>query len=291
MLQELDKNREVKDESNDPQDIQDGNDPQDMQDIEDNNQIGGTENDPDFQTVDIKDLHSDVIQAASGTIKEINQDGFILEDSTGEILVDVPEISKIAPGDQVTVIGEYSNLGGVIEFGGLNITKADGSVVLNPLETEGAGSEDDILDGNTEANTLDGDLGNDFIQGRGGNDTILGGDGDDLLLGGEGADSLTGGTGIDQFLYDSVVKDGGDFITDFNVQEDIINVGEIFESPTNYNSQNPFADYVQLTQLGSSTQIGFDPDGDTGTDPFQVLATLQDTNANTLSQDNFDFIG
>ncbi len=241
----------------------------------------------DYQTVGIKDLSADMIQSATGTVSAVSDNGFVLTDSTGQIQVDTPGKLNLADGEQVTVIGEYSNLGGQNVFDGLDITKADGTVALNPFGTTDTGGQNDILDGNAQANMLEGDSGNDYITGRGGNDNLVGNDGTDILLGGAGQDILTGGSGADQFSYQSLA-DGGDSISDFNATEDVINVGEIFGS-TNYSSQNPFAEYVQLTQVGSSTQVGIDPDGSAGTNPFEVLTTLENTTASSLSQDNFNF--
>jgi hypothetical protein len=123
MAQELDNDKEIRD---------------------DNNEIG----DNDFQTVGIKDLHSDVIQQVSGTVAELVKNGFILQDSTGKILVDTPGQLNLTSGEQVTVIGEFYNSEEQSVFDGLIVTKANGTVALNPFFSGGARTEDDILDGN-----------------------------------------------------------------------------------------------------------------------------------------------
>jgi Ca2+-binding RTX toxin-like protein len=162
----------------------------------------------------------------------------------------------------------------------------------------------DVLEGNSQSNTLNGRQGNDFLQGFGGKDQLTGGDGNDflvggngvdtlnggngqdILVGGRGADILRGGKGRDQFVF-RTSADRGDQIKDFTTK-DVIVLAEIFDSE-NYGSSNPFDDYLKIQQVGSSTVIRIDPDGDTRSNPFQVLATLQNTNATTLSDNNFVF--
>jgi Ca2+-binding RTX toxin-like protein len=59
--------------------------------------------------------------------------------------------------------------------------------------------------------------------GDAGSDTLTGGRGNDLLDGGLGADTLTGGSGEDYFRFStSLVHDNVDWITDFEVAEDMI---------------------------------------------------------------------
>ncbi|MFC4069635.1 calcium-binding protein [Actinoplanes subglobosus] len=72
--------------------------------------------------------------------------------------------------------------------------------VLSGIESVRAGSGDDRLAGDDEANTLDGGAGNDRIVGLGGDDSLYGDRGDDAVEGGAGADSLAGGLGRDTVL-------------------------------------------------------------------------------------------
>lgn len=169
--------------------------------------------------------------------------------------------------------------------------------------TRGRGTQaDDAIDGDNRSNTLKGLPGNDLLQGWGGTDRLTGCDGNDFLMGGDGVDSLKGGKGEDiliggkgsdvleggkdrdQFVF-RALPDQGDRIQDFT-SEDVMILAEIF-GLENYGSSNPIDDYLQIEQIGSSTVIRIDPDGDTGSNPFTVLATLQNTNANTLSDASF----
>lgn len=169
--------------------------------------------------------------------------------------------------------------------------------------TDGNGTKgNDVLDGDNGSNTLKGrqgdDLlqgfdgkdrllgqdGNDFLIGGNGLDVLTGGNGQDILVGGEGADCLTGGKDRDQFVF-RTLEDMGDSIVDFT-RKDIIVLAEIFDSEI-YGSANPLDDYLQFEQMGSSTVIRIDPDGDKGSNLFDVLATLNNTNANVLSDSSF----
>lgn len=169
--------------------------------------------------------------------------------------------------------------------------------------TSGQGTEgNDVLDGDNRGNTLKGhqgddllqgfggkDLltgqdGNDFLRGSKGQDTLIGGKGQDILIGGKGQDILEGGIDRDQFVF-RTLEHKGDLIKDFT-RQDVIVLAEIFDSK-NYGSSTPFDSYLQIEQMGSRTVIRVDPDGDKGSNPFKVLATLKNTNANILSNDNF----
>jgi C1A family cysteine protease len=76
-----------------------------------------------------------------------------------------------------------------------------------------------------------GTLGNDLIEagltrilsGKAGNDILIGSNADDILSGGLGSDTLTSGAGFDTFLFSSK-SEGIDIFTDFNVNQDIIQV-------------------------------------------------------------------
>ena len=248
--------------------------------------------------VTINTLQPNVIQTLSGTITQLVTDvedkvvdAFILKDATGQVTVDATEGLNLAIGDAVTVVGESEIDNGTPQFAALKITKANGTVVLNPFETAGASSNDDILDGTNKGDTLDGGAGRDFVKGRGGKDSLTGGAGADILIGGNGKDTLTGGKGKDEFVYESI-KEGGDRITDFNVKQDVIVVDDIFGNlfeDISGGSLDQFAEHLKLTQVGSSTVVQIDPDGTGGSTPFKVLATLEGVKAGDLSIRNFSF--
>lgn len=84
-------------------------------------------------------------------------------------------------------------------------------------------SLNNTITGNAANNTLDGSAGDDILTGEGGIDTLVGGTGNDSLTGGGGADRITGGTGKERFVF-TTKTEGKDFITDFSVVDDTINV-------------------------------------------------------------------
>ncbi|WP_143437555.1 hypothetical protein [Hydrocoleum sp. CS-953] len=102
-----------------------------------------------------------------------------------------------------------------------------------------------------------GGMGNDLIFGNQGQDILLGQDGDDLLNGGADDDTLTGGSGSDRFLLN--FGQGSDIITDFNINEDWLVLGD-----------GLVLDEQRLTieAVANNTQIFWDN---------QLLATLENT--------------
>jgi Ca2+-binding RTX toxin-like protein len=86
--------------------------------------------------------------------------------------------------------------------------------------------------GSSGKDTLTGNNSDNRLAGGGGDDTINGGGGDDTIVGGTETDieALTGGAGRDTFLYlsraDSFTnaKHTGDIITDFNTDQDLIDL-------------------------------------------------------------------
>jgi Ca2+-binding RTX toxin-like protein len=155
----------------------------------------------------------------------------------------------------------------------------------------------DRLMGNGGKDILDGGKGNDFLKGDGGNDLLLGGDdqdkllggkGNDILLGGQGADRLTGGKQRDTFTFGSV-NEGIDTVTDFNATEDLIDLRVIFNQPQ-FSGATPYVRYLQqikLVQVGSSTEVRIDADGNGIGSTMNTLAVLQNVNTSALTSRNF----
>ncbi|MGL6035658.1 MAG: type I secretion C-terminal target domain-containing protein, partial [Legionella sp.] len=106
------------------------------------------------------------------------------------------------------------------------------------------GSElNDILVGVLGDDILEGKAGDDLLYGGEGNDVLNGGEGNDLLIGGPGNDILTGGAGKDIFKWQ--VDDHGtagapdiDVITDFNPQEDKIDLSQLLQGEHAGNYEN-----------------------------------------------------
>ena len=82
------------------------------------------------------------------------------------------------------------------------------------------GSGNDIVRGGGGRDRLIGKAGNDTLTGNGGNDVLKGGTGEDVLRGSRGDDKLIGGADSDIFVLKQ--RQGIDFIRDFGIGEDLI---------------------------------------------------------------------
>jgi Ca2+-binding RTX toxin-like protein len=108
--------------------------------------------------------------------------------------------------------------------------------------------------------------------GRDGNDVLIGGLGSDTIDGGTGDDTMTGGLNADTFVFD--VGSGADTITDFKVNQDLIDLSALF------------ADFSEveglLSQNGPNTEIAFNAgNGD--------VLTLNHVGLGALDADDFVF--
>ncbi len=82
-------------------------------------------------------VQEDVLVTIAGTVVGVREDEFLLQDTTGQILVDAvrggPGTIDLAVGEQVTVIGDLDDLE---DFDALQIFRVDGSEVIGqPLLT------------------------------------------------------------------------------------------------------------------------------------------------------------
>lgn len=143
--------------------------------------------------------------------------------------------------DRITVSGDY-NISYDPETGNTTISHQNGTLTVKGVEVStevidqsvtGSAGVDFIAtnDGNDTANGAGGDDyifgagGNDILSGGKGNDHVIGGEGNDVIYGGfgqDGDDALSGGTGADTFVLGS--NHGNDTITDFNPDEDALNL-------------------------------------------------------------------
>ncbi len=151
-----------------------------------------------------------------------------------------------------------------------------------------AGGGNDHADGGRGNDFLQGGKGRDLLRGSDGIDRLLGGKGDDLLIGGNGGDTLIGGKGRDMFVFGNV-NEGQDAIADFNPSEDVIDLRSLFSQPqfAGATSYVRYLKYVQLTQVGASTEIKVDADGSRVGSTFTTLATLNNIGIGAVSSRNF----
>ncbi|MBW4514419.1 MAG: DUF4347 domain-containing protein [Timaviella obliquedivisa GSE-PSE-MK23-08B] len=151
-----------------------------------------------------------------------------------------------------------------------------------------AGGGNDYVDGGQGNDFLKGGRGRDLLLGGEGNDRILGGDGDDILVGGSGADILAGGNGRDIFAFANI-NEGKDAIVDFSPTEDLIDLRSLFAQPQ-FAGATPYVrylKYVQMTQVGTSTEIKIDADGSGVGNTFTTLATLNNIGIGAMGSRNF----
>lgn len=111
------------------------------------------------------------------------------------------------------------------------------------------GAGNDTIFGGTGDDTINGGSGNDEIYNSAGNDIVNGGSGQDLLRGNDGNDTLTGGTGSDTFVFRA--GDDDDFVTDFDVGEDSLNMA---------NTNTDFTNLASLQAASSAATV----DGQSG---------------------------
>ncbi len=105
-----------------------------------------------------------------------------------------------------------------------------------------------------------------IIRGGFGNDHLTGGPGNDIISGGGGDDVLTGGGGSDTFVFGGV-DTGRDQITDFDQQNDIIDLSALFWGLTGdarqFISVRLDANYATAVPTLDSTLVVKHPDGTT----------------------------
>ena len=119
----------------------------------------------------------------------------------------------------------------------------------------------------------------DTINANGGNDTLTGAAGDDIL---------TGGLGADRFVYQTTSDRTftGDTITDFNSNQDLLDLTVLFND-LGYTGTNPVTDgYLQFLELGVNTLVQIDEDSISPTQGFSTLVTLNNVSPTQLVLNN-----
>jgi Ca2+-binding RTX toxin-like protein len=236
----------------------------------------------------INELQENSIQSIRGRASQVEDDSFLLRNSSGSITVstdsiDDDDISESdlnnflngLNGKEVTVVGELDDNNDDnddddgLDFDALRITGSNenGSLI----------SEEQVLEDADLLNSRN----NNFVQktseavivnGRAGNDSLTGAEGDDFLIGGAGNDQFTGAAGFNTY----VVGNGADVITDFDRADVIVDRSDSFD------------DIGQILDSGgAATQVGQDTVIDLG-DNNSV--TLLDFNVEDLNPANFDLI-
>jgi Ca2+-binding RTX toxin-like protein len=185
-----------------------------------------TDFNPSQDTIDLQGFGG-IQNISRVTITEVDG-GTVIGAGSGNTLL----IEGVTPdqlnADNITVDGEAlavgssgSDLGSILsDLGGNESEAAD-------VNLQG-GDRDDTIAGGAGDDTIKGGGGEDTLEGGAGDDTLKGSSGDDTLRGGAGDDTLVGGRGADTFIQDFSVA-GNDTITDFNPDEDVIDIAGLGE--------------------------------------------------------------
>jgi hypothetical protein len=208
-----------------------------------------------------------------------------LRDGTYEFtltVTDFPSVQKVQSFKKTGDIDGTENDDTITPTSGPNNTPyADG----DGDNVDGGDGTDDYIDAKGGNDIVDGGQGNDIIHGGTGNDILNGGVGDDTLDGGTGADTLTGGAGRDEFKVEA-----GDTVTDFDIEEDKIDLDDIynFDTLALWNAENPNNSFSTPLQWLKSDQA--DGDGLAGLNQNGVPINLMNDgafiNASDLTQTN-----
>jgi T1SS-143 domain-containing protein len=186
-------------------------------------------------------------------------DLYVHDITAGAHEITVTAISDVYDGHSTSTPSQVINLT-VIDP---NIQNIEGGLANDYI----IGSDfNDVLVGLFGNDTLVGNGGNDTLIGNDGNDILIGGTGDDVLVGGQGNDTLTGSAGMDLFKWEA--GDHGtegmpdiDLITDFNPDEDKLDLSDLLQGEHTYNYTNflhlTFDNDTQTTILSISTQGHF----------------------------------
>ncbi|MBW4564099.1 MAG: right-handed parallel beta-helix repeat-containing protein [Mojavia pulchra JT2-VF2] len=229
---------------------------------------------------------SRIVDPMIGSLQTIN--GSLIH----PLLAGSPAINTGKAGSGIPTIDERGMLRdsnpdvGAYEVSSQLSTTGISTTMSGPNILRGTSGNDNLQGGNGR-NILQGGDGNDILKGGDSNDILQGGEGNDVLIGGKGSDFLNGVGGNDRFVFQSF-SDKGDTIQYFEPGRDVIDISKIIEG-SNFMSTNPFKSYIQLGQVGSSTVVKINPDGDLNPNQFQTLATLTNIKTTSLTANNFLF--
>lgn len=192
-------------------------------------------------------------------------------------------------------------------------TEADDTIIgpnttfiagLDGADTITGSDADDVLKGNNGDDRILGGLGDDRILGGDGNDeliggrgddNLIGGAGDDILIGGLGADVMVGGAGADIFVFRSIEELAGDYIRDFELGTDKINIQPLLASSglTVGDIEDALAQGVLSVSTNGPRQASllFDADGAAGAGSAVELASIKVSNGTVADlYDSANFI-
>jgi Ca2+-binding RTX toxin-like protein len=174
----------------------------------------------------------------SGTIDGLDFYGVNLDLLTGKVLHIIN--SGTIAGAAASIHSQsgaldLANTGTVA--GSISLVSNDADAIYNKGVIVGAvflgGGKDIFIGTGGGSSAVFGEAGNDHLVGSAQSDTLNGGADDDHLFGEGGSDTLTGGAGVDNFVFDSGLAAGVDFITDFEHGIDHIELKHAIFTKTN----------------------------------------------------------
>lgn len=152
------------------------------------------------------------------------------------------------------------------------------NIDLHSKRTTGSDSDTLISIENAIGSNFD-----DWMRGNSADNNLSGGEGNDILRGLTGNDTLTGGAGEDEFYWrEKDVGDDIDLITDFSIDDDLIN----FDFSINLDEAHDLNDWFSLREIGDSSFISVDFDGADGIaadTTFVELAGITDIELDDIS--------
>ena len=105
---------------------------------------------------------------------------------------------------------------------------------------------------------------------------LTGGPGDDIFLTGHNSVILTGGDGADQFVFEHLPWNNTGHIRDFTTDVDILDLRALFDA-AGYSGSDPIGDgYLHFNDIGTDTEMAFDPDGHGTGNPWPATITTLD---------------
>jgi Ca2+-binding RTX toxin-like protein len=225
---------------------------------------------------------ADVIHGGDGNDTLFGDDASGFPDGTPGIAFGADQIFGGAGNDNLFGEGGADYLDGGADIDVANYSTSPFGVTVDLVNGVGSGPVGSYAAGDTYANieNVRGSNFDDILIGTTGNNTLEGMGGNDLLIGSLGADILSGGPDTDTFAISSV-SEGGDIITDFDPNGEVIDLSTLFAAH-GLSTADPIGDGIlQIEDLngdGQHTVINLDLDGSAGpSDPF-TLYTLVNVN-------------
>ena len=229
---------------------------------------------------------SDDVGADTGTVPN----GGTTDDATPTLQVAIGSYDVFRESDSLQLVIDGTPAGSPVELtkqdldqGSISVTTptlSDGMHTLSATVTDGAGNvsamaepfsinvQTDDEPPASEGETLTADGSRDQV--------LTGGPGDDIFLTGQNSVIMTGGDGADQFVFEHLPWNNTGHIRDFTTDVDILDLRALFDA-AGYTGSDPIGDgYLHFNDIGTDTEVAFDPDGHGTGNPWPITLTTLD---------------